>query len=48
MMDHFTCYAQWYVTQSQTALARAKALCDNFIAHYGLPEKTLLDQGRNF
>ena len=26
----------------------AKALWDNFIVHYQLPEKILLDQGRNF
>ena len=44
--DHFTCYAQMYVTQSQTALTAAKALWDNFIVQYGLPKKVLLDQGR--
>ena len=27
---------------------RANALWDNFIVHYGLPEKIHLDQGRNF
>ena len=26
----------------------AKALWDNFIIHYGLPKKILLDQERNF
>ena len=26
----------------------AKALWDYFIIHYGLPEKILLDQARNF
>ena len=46
--DHFTHDAQAYVTQSQTALTTAKALSDNFIVHYGLPEKILLNQGRNF
>ena len=46
--DHFTCYAQVYVTQSQIAQTTAKALWDNFIVHYGLLEKILLDQGRNF
>ena len=25
-----------------------RALWDNFIVHYGLPEKILSDQGRNF
>ena len=38
--DHFTHYAQAYVTQSQMAQAMAKAIWDNFIVHYGLPQKT--------
>ena len=46
VMDHFTCYVQVYVTLSQMALMTAKALWDNFIIHYGLSEKILLDQGR--
>ena len=45
--DHFTCYAQTYVIQSQTALMTANALWDNFIVHYGLLKKILSDQGRN-
>ena len=45
--DHFSWYTQAYVTQSHTALMRAKALWDNFIVHYGLPQKVLSDQGRN-
>ena len=48
VMDHFTCYAQAYVTQSQMALTTAKALRNYFIIDYGLPEKILSDQGRNF
>ena len=47
-MDHFTCYAEVYVTLSQMALTTTKTLLDNFIIHYGLPEKILPDQGRNF
>ena len=46
--DNFTPYAQAYVTQSQTTQTTAKTLWDKFIVHYGLPEKILLDQGRNF
>ena len=46
--DHFTCYAQAYVTQFQVVLMTPKALWDNFIIHYGLPEKILSEQGRNF
>ena len=46
--DHLTQYAQAYVTWSQTTQTTVKALWVNFIIHYGLPEKILLDQGRNF
>ena len=45
--DHFTQYAQAYVTWSQTAQTTAKALWDNFTIHYELPKKILSDQGRN-
>ena len=48
VMDHFTLYAQAYITQSQMAMAMAEVLWDNFIIHYGLPEKILSDQGKNF
>ena len=44
--DHFTWYAQAYVTWSQTTQTTAKVLWDNFIVHYGLPQKILSDQGR--
>ena len=46
--DHFTWYAQAYVTQTQTTQTTAKTLWDKFIVHYGIPEKILSDQGRNF
>ena len=46
--DHFTWYAQAIVTSSQTAKCTAQSLYDKFIVHYGLPEKTLTDQGHNF
>ena len=46
--DHFTRYAQAYVTRTQTAQTTMKTLWDKFIVHYGLPEKILTDQGRNF
>ena len=46
--DHFTRYAQAIVTSSQKALVVAKALWDQFFMRYGLPEKILSDQGRNF
>ena len=46
--DHFTRYSQAYPTKSQTAQITAKVLWENFILHYGFPEKFLSDQGRNF
>ena len=48
VMDHFTCYAQAYAAQPQMSQTMTKALWDNFIIHYRLPEKILSDQGRNF
>ena len=38
---------QTYGTWSQTVHTTAKALWDNFIIHYALPEKILSDQGCN-
>ena len=46
--DHFTRYAQAFPSKTQTALATAKLLWNNFIPHYGFPEKIITDQGRNF
>ena len=46
--DHFTRYAQAYVTKTQTAQMMAKTLWDKFIVHYSLPKKILTDQGQNF
>ena len=46
--DHFTRYAQAYVTRTQMAQMMAKTLWDKFIVHYGLPKKILTDQGQNF
>ena len=46
--DHFTRYAQAFPSKTQTALATAKLLWNNFILHYGFPEKNITDQGRNF
>ena len=43
--DHFTRYAQAYVTRTQTTGMTAKTLWDKFIVHYGLPKKILNDQG---
>ena len=46
--DHFTRYAQAYPSKSQTALATAKLLWNNFIIHYGFPDKIISDQGQKF
>ena len=46
--DHFTRYAQAFPSKTQTALATAKLLWNNFILHYGFPERIISDQGRNF
>ena len=43
--DHFTRYAQAYVTRTQTTQMTAKTLWDKFIVHHGLLEKILMDQG---
>ena len=51
--DHFTRYVQAYPSKTQTALATAKLLWNNFIVHYGIvhygfPTKIISDQGCNF
>ena len=46
--DHFTRYAKVYPSRTQTALATAKLLWNNFIVHYGFPTKIISDQGCNF
>ena len=46
--DHFTRYALAYPIKTETAQATARILWDNFICHYGFPEKFISDQGRNF
>ena len=46
--DHFTKYAQAYITSKQTAVVVAQTLRENFLVHYGWPEKILTDQGKSF
>lgn len=46
--DHFTKYAVAIPTPNQKALTVAKCLWDNFIIHYGIPEKLHSDQGPDF
>ena len=46
--DHFTKYAHAYVAPKQTAVMVARTLWENFLVHYGWPEKILTDQGKSF
>ena len=46
--DHFTNYAQAYVTTSQTAVMAAKTLYEYFFTQYGWPTKLITDQGSCF
>ena len=46
--DHYTRYAQAYPCSNQTAATTAKLLWENFIRHYGWPQKFISDQGRQF
>ena len=46
--DHFTRYAQAFPSRTQTALATAKLLWNNFILHYGFPEKSYYRSGQEF
>ena len=44
--DHFTKYAQAYITPKQTAVVVAHTLWENFLVHYGWLEKILTEQGK--
>ena len=46
--DHFTQYAQAFVTPKQTAAVTVKTLWENYLVHYGWPASILTDQGRSF
>ena len=46
--DHFIYYVQAFVMQFQTTSVVAKMLWEKFFVNYGLPEKIISDQGRNF
>ena len=48
MTDHFTKYAVAIPTPNQKAQTVAKCLWDNFLIHYGIPEKLHSDQGPDF
>ena len=46
--DHFTRYAQGYVTTSQTAATVARVLFTQFFMQYSWPTKLITDQGPQF
>ena len=46
--EHFMRYAQTYIMSKQTAVIVAHTLWENFLVHYGWPEKILTDQGKSF
>uniref|UniRef100_A0A8C5DDY6 Gypsy retrotransposon integrase-like protein 1 n=1 Tax=Gouania willdenowi TaxID=441366 RepID=A0A8C5DDY6_GOUWI len=48
MTDHFTKYAIAEPTPNQKATTVAKCLWDNFLVHYGIPERLHSDQGTDF
>lgn len=48
LTDHFTRYAQAFVTKDQKALTVAKVLCDKFFVHYSLPTRIHSHQGSDF
>ena len=46
--DHFTKYAQAYITPKQTTIVVARTLWENLLVHYGWPEMILTDKGKSF
>ena len=48
VVDHFTKYSQAYPCKNQEAKTVARVLWENFIRHYGFPQKIITDQGANF
>ena len=48
LTDHFTRYAQAFPTKNQTAKTTAEVLFNQFIVHYGFPQRIHTDQGANF
>lgn len=48
LTDHLSKYAVAIPTTNQKAQTVAERLWDNFIVHYGFPERLLTDQGPDF
>ena len=48
VMGHFTRFAQEFITPNETTPVIARTLWDQYFMKYGIPEKIINDQGRNF
>ena len=48
VMDHFTRFAQTFISPNDTAPVVGRTLWDQYFIKYGIPEKIISDQGRNF
>ena len=46
--DHFTQYSQAFIMSKQSTPCVAKTLWENFLVHYGWPEKIITNQGKSF
>ena len=46
--DHFTVYAQCYITSNQMTKTVVETLYNGFLVHYGWPERIHSDQGGGF
>ena len=47
-MDHFTRFAQAYLTRNKSARAAADRFYNDFMFRFGFPSRILHDQGREF
>ena len=46
--DHFTGFAQAYLAPNESARSTAKLFVEEFCTSFGIPERIISDQGRNF